>query len=51
MEELSHLDKEGNVKMVDVTNKISNNRVKLFRSYLHKLKLLFYLKLLLGEKI
>ena len=27
MEELSHLDKEGNVKMVDVTNKISNNRI------------------------
>ena len=27
MEELSHLDKEGNVQMVDVTNKISNNRI------------------------
>jgi len=27
MEELSHLDEEGNVKMVDVTNKISNNRI------------------------
>ena len=27
MEELSHLDKEGNVKMVDVTDKISNNRI------------------------
>ena len=27
MLELSHLDEEGNVKMVDVTNKISNNRV------------------------
>ena len=27
MEELSHLDTEGNVKMVDVTNKISNNRI------------------------
>ena len=27
MEELSHLDQEGNIKMVDVTNKISNNRI------------------------
>ena len=27
MEELSHLDQEGNVQMVDVTNKISNNRI------------------------
>ena len=27
MEELSHLDEEGNVKMVDVTNKTSNNRI------------------------